>query len=198
MGRRGHSPPETESSKTSEHSPPAPSDTASEPVEISQPSIEALVDTSKAPPSPEETTPPLQESPPEPPESTETPDEQADLQESFAAVATKRSVPPDGMVWCRARQNTLVRGVVMFPGSDFTLSKAEAHRAASRGWVDLLDVTLEQLESSLEKPAEAPMVRCRAIKTCLVRGVAKFPPEEFLWDEDEAMRAFDKGSVEIL
>lgn len=40
--------------------------------------------------------------------------------------------------------------------------------------------------------------RCRALQTCLVRGVAVFPPAEFWMDPDEAERLRGKGALEFI
>jgi hypothetical protein len=60
------------------------------------------------------------------------------------------------------------------------------------------------LESQLEErtaaaklvPPQPGWIRCRAIKTCLVRGMVKASGEEFWLSEEEALRAIDKGSAE--
>jgi hypothetical protein len=40
--------------------------------------------------------------------------------------------------------------------------------------------------------------RCRALQTCLVRGVAVYPPGEFWMDPDDAERLRGKGSLEFV
>lgn len=143
-------------------------------------------------------------SPPQPSESSSSSsDTQAQQQPATASPRGSDEIPKaprPGMLYCLALKPVINNGMVLVPGAKFWLDKADALRARDKGTVKISRIHTPE-ELTVEPPPVDPqteLVACRALRTCLVEGMARATGDVFMIPRRDAVRASLKGQLEFV